>query len=82
MKTIDVTQSTSLKDLVTFANQESEVVLTQDNKPVAKVLPITSHQKAADAFPGRRILGLHKGAWNVSDDFDEPLPDAFWSGGE
>jgi prevent-host-death family protein len=82
MKTIEVTQSTTLKDLVTFANHEREVVLTQNSKPVAKVLPITSLQKAKDQSPGRRTMGLHKGAWNVSDDFDEPLSDAFWSGEE
>ena len=26
----------------------------------------------------KRILNLHKGAFVVSDDFDEPLPDSFW----
>jgi len=82
MKTIEVTKSTSLKDLVTLANQESGVVLTQDNKPVAKVLPIASHQEAPDGILGRRTLGLHRGAWMVGDDFDEPLPDEFWLGGK
>jgi antitoxin (DNA-binding transcriptional repressor) of toxin-antitoxin stability system len=80
MKTIEVTNSTSLQDLVTLANQESEVVLTQDNKPVAKVLPIVSIQKAPDGAPPRRKLGLHRGAWKVGHDFDEPLPDEFWLG--
>jgi hypothetical protein len=82
MKTIEVTQSTSLKELVTFANQEREVVLTLDNKPVAKVLPIASLQKTPDGISGRRTLGLHRGAWKVSDDFHEPLPDEFWFGGK
>ena len=76
-----MTKSTSLKDLVTFANHESEVVLTQDNKPVAKVLPIASLGKAPDGKSGPRTLGLHRGAWKVGDDFDEPLPDEFWLGG-
>src|SRR5580658_5171588 len=80
MKTIEVTKSTSLKDLVTLANQESEVVLTQDNKPVAKVLPIAVPQKTPDGISRRRTLGLHKGAWKVGDDFDEALPDEFWLG--
>ena len=82
VKTIDVTKSTSLKDLVPLANQESGVVLTQDNKPVAKVLPITLFQKAPDGKSGRRTLGLHRGAWQVGDDFDEPLLDEFWFGGK
>ncbi len=82
VKTIEVTKGTSLKDLVTLANQESEVVLTQDNHPVAKVLPIASLQKAPDGISGHRALGLHRGAWVVADDFDEPLPDEFWVGGK
>lgn len=27
-----------------------------------------------------RILGLHPGAFQPSDDFDDPLPDEFWLG--
>jgi len=82
VKTLEVTKSTSLKDLVTLANQESDVVLTEDNKPVAKVLSIASLQKAPDGISGRRTLGLHRGAWMVGDDFDEALPDEFWLGVE
>lgn len=26
------------------------------------------------------VLGLHRGAFIVADDFDEPLPDSFWLG--
>ena len=80
MKTVDVTKSTSLKNLVTLANQEDEVVLTQGDKPVAKVLPIASEEKTPNGASNRRILGLHKGAWTVSEDFDDPLPDKFWLG--
>jgi hypothetical protein len=46
MKTIEVTQSTSLKDFVTLANQEREVVLTQDNKPVAEGLTVVTDDRA------------------------------------
>jgi prevent-host-death family protein len=80
MKTIEVTKSTSLKDLVALANQENEVILTKDNKPVAKVLPIASLPKAPNGIRGLRTLGLHKGAWKVNNDFDKPLPDEFWLG--
>jgi hypothetical protein len=27
-----------------------------------------------------RVLGLHPGAFQPSDDFDDPLPDEFWLG--
>lgn len=30
--------------------------------------------------PPRRIAGLGKGTIVIADDFDEPLPDAFWLG--
>jgi antitoxin (DNA-binding transcriptional repressor) of toxin-antitoxin stability system len=71
---IEVTASTSLKDLVTLAHRESEVVLTQDSKPVAKVLPMASLQNGPDLKSGPRTLGLHRGVWTVNDDFDEPWP--------
>ncbi len=29
-----------------------------------------------------RTLGLHKGMIEMSDDFDEPLPDSFWLGND
>ena len=79
MKTMEVTETTSLKDLVSLAKRESEVVLTEGQKPVAKVVPIAG---APDGKRGaqRRKLGLHPGAIVANDDFDEPLSDAFWLG--
>jgi hypothetical protein len=32
--------------------------------------------------PHKRIAGLGKGTIVIADDFDEPLPDAFWLGEE
>ena len=29
-----------------------------------------------------RVLGLHAGTISVHDDFDDPLPDEFWFGGQ
>ncbi len=29
-----------------------------------------------------RVLGLHRGAMQMSPDFDDPLPDSFWLGDE
>ena len=82
MKAIDVKKAASLKDLVRLAYQESEVLLTQDNKPVAKVVPITSLPSPADGTLARRKLGLNRGAWSVGNEFDAPLPDEFWLGEE
>ncbi len=37
-------------------------------------------QELKAAQPGQRKAGLHAGAIWVSEDFDEPLPDEFWTG--
>jgi hypothetical protein len=34
----------------------------------------------AEPQPRKRIAGLGKGTIVIADDFDEPLPDAFWLG--
>ena len=81
MKTIEVlTGKTSLKDLVTMAKLETEIVLTEDLKPVAKVIRIAAQPEKQPIKSQRRRLGLHAGVWVVSADFDEPLPDEFWLG--
>jgi hypothetical protein len=37
-------------------------------------------QKTPQPAPKARTPGLHKGAFVMSDDFDDPLPDEFWLG--
>jgi antitoxin (DNA-binding transcriptional repressor) of toxin-antitoxin stability system len=73
-KTVDV-EKTSLKELLALVREGSEVLLTEGDTPVAKIVPI-------EKKPGKRIMGLHAGMWEVSDDFDDPLPDEFWLGEE
>jgi antitoxin (DNA-binding transcriptional repressor) of toxin-antitoxin stability system len=80
MKAIEVSsQTTSLKDLVRLAQEGKEVVLTDQNEPVAKVVAIPTSNRSP-AAQTRRKLGLHREAWQVSEDFDEPLPEEFWLG--
>ena len=55
-----------------------EVIITDANKPVAKLMPIL-----ATAKKRRKIrLGSAKGKFTVPDDFNDPLPkeieDLFW----
>ena len=72
MKTIEVqTEPTSIQALVDLARKECGIVLTKSGEPVAQVIPVESK-------PRQRVAPLHPDAWNVSDDFDEPLPDDFW----
>lgn len=70
LKVIDIHEAQArLQELITQVMKGMEFVLTDKNKPVARVVPISS-----------RVAGLHLGAIWVSEDFDEPLPDEFWTG--
>ena len=71
-KTVDVHEAqTRLSDVLTGA----EVILTQGNQPLARLVPVSPLTTSAP-----RAAGLHAGAIWTSDDFDEPLPDEFWTG--
>jgi prevent-host-death family protein len=75
-KTVDV-DKTSLKELLALVRDGAEVLLTEGNTPVAKIVPV--EEKKTLAQP--RTPGLFPGIW-TSDDFDDPLPDEFWLGEE
>lgn len=67
-KTIDLREAEKhLKELVSLVAKGEHVVLSENNTPVAQLVPI-SH----------RLAGLHAGGIWTSDDFDEPLPQQFW----
>lgn len=73
-KTIDIREA-QLPELLSLALAGNEVILTEDDKPVARLIPVSS--------PGKtRVAGLNRGAAWISEDFDEPLPDEFWTGAE
>ena len=66
MTYLDITQAKSnLSQLLDLAIEGEEIIITQDNKPIAKISPIKR--------PLRR--GSAKGKVWMSDDFDEPLED-------
>jgi antitoxin (DNA-binding transcriptional repressor) of toxin-antitoxin stability system len=72
-KKIEV-EKTSLKELLALVREGAEVLLTEGDTPVAKIVPV-------EGKTGKRIPNLHPGGW-ISDDFDDPLPDEFWLGEE
>jgi antitoxin (DNA-binding transcriptional repressor) of toxin-antitoxin stability system len=73
-KTVDVSEAqTRLKELLSLVLEGAEIVLTEDSTPIACFVPI-----ASPTTP--RIAGLHPGAICISDDFDEPLLEEFWTG--
>lgn len=71
--TVDVQElSTRFAEVFSLASSGSEVLITENHIPVARLVPLTPGQA--------RIPGLHAGASSTSNDFDAPLPDGFWLG--
>lgn len=69
-RTIDVKKEPpDLKGLLSLVADGTEVVLTEGDTPIARLVPVE-----------KRVAGLHADAIWVSEDFDEPLPDEFWTG--
>ena len=73
-KTVDVNAAEiSVKELLSLVQVDTEIVLTEGGIPLARLVPIVSGNELPKA-------GLHPGAIEIGDDFDEPLPDEFWTG--
>ena len=66
MTKLDISQAKShLSKLLDLAIQGEEIVITQNNNPIAKISPIKRPLKRGSA----------KGKVWMSDDFDQPLED-------
>jgi antitoxin (DNA-binding transcriptional repressor) of toxin-antitoxin stability system len=73
-KIIDVGEvQMSLKELLSLVVEGTEIVITEGSIPLARLVPIVSPNTP-------RIAGLHSEAIWTSSDFDEPLPEEFWTG--
>lgn len=74
-KTIDVQNvQISLEELLSLIREGSDVILTDASIPLARMIPLSQPRTV-------RIAGLHAGAIWTSDDFDDPLPEEFWTEG-
>ncbi|MBI4518804.1 MAG: toxin-antitoxin (TA) system antitoxin [Deltaproteobacteria bacterium] len=58
-------------EVVALLRAGTEVVLTEGEKPLARLVPVTPPAAT-------RVLGLHRGALRAREDFDEPLAEEFW----
>jgi antitoxin (DNA-binding transcriptional repressor) of toxin-antitoxin stability system len=68
-KQIDVKEAqVRVQELLSQIASGVEWILTDGMTPVARLVPISS-----------RVPGLHTGAIRASPDFDEPLPEEFWT---
>jgi len=73
-KTVDVHEAqTHLAELLSLVTAGTEIILTEGSTPLARIVPM-----AGASIP--RVAGLHRGAIWTSEDFDEPLPEEFWTG--
>ena len=75
-KKVDVAEAqTRFKELLTLVGAGAEVILTEEDAPIARMTGISS-----GASP--RVPGLHSGAIQTADDFDADLPAEFWTADE
>jgi antitoxin (DNA-binding transcriptional repressor) of toxin-antitoxin stability system len=63
-----------LLELIALVEQGEEVVITYDDQPKVKLVPLVKPSP-------KRVFGQHRGQIWMSPDFDDPLPDDFWLGG-
>ena len=63
-----------LLELIALVEQGEEVVITHDDQPKVKLVPLVRS-------PQKRVFGQHRGQVWTSPDFDDPLPDDFWLSG-
>jgi len=69
MQTIDIEEAkTSLGDLLDAALRGQEIILTRDDQPVAKLIPLVQRRP-------RPQYGSAKGLVHMANDFDAPLAD-------
>lgn len=72
--TVDIEEAQiQFRELLARVAEGTEVILTEQNRPLARLSPIPN-------AAGHRTADLHPGAFRPSDDFDAPLPDELWSG--
>ena len=72
MQTVDIHEAqVHLLELLALVSAGNEVMITQAQKPVMRLVPVENGEK-------ERIAGLHAGMGWISDDFDASLQDEFW----
>ncbi len=75
-KTFDLKQlPASVTELLSLIQDDQEIVITNENIPVARLTLINTAAQSKAKTPEP---GLNLGAMVMSDDFDQPLPDEFW----
>jgi len=69
---IDVQELTArFEEMILLATQGTEIIVMEKNIPRARLVPLAVGQA--------RKAGLHPNAIETTEDFDAPLPEAFWA---
>jgi len=73
-KTVDINKvQTQWTKLLSLVKTGTEIIFMEGSTFIARLVPVSS-----SSLP--RLPGLHAGAIWTSDDFDQPLPNEFWTG--
>lgn len=64
--------STNVQELLSLLREDTEIVIMENNIPLARLTSILSSDS--------RIADLYPNSITITDDFDEPLTDEFWLG--
>ena len=54
----------------------------QDVPELLRRLAVRESEAAGSILGEPRLPGLHRGLYQIADDFDAPLPESFWLGSE
>lgn len=71
-------QKIEIVDKIPFNEKKKVLITFLDDMLFTEKSEITESKH----FITKRILGLNRGEYFMSDDFDAPLPDSFWLGEE
>ncbi len=64
-----------LTELIRLAEKGEEIVIAQDDQPKVKLVPVPPKKI------GKRVFGEYRGKIHMSEDFNEPMSNDFWLGG-
>jgi antitoxin (DNA-binding transcriptional repressor) of toxin-antitoxin stability system len=73
-KIVDVSEAAQqLSELLSLALDGNEVIIAKDGQPLVKLVKVPSPSQKP------RVLGLNRGEMWMSEDFDEPMNDDFFT---
>jgi prevent-host-death family protein len=71
-KTVDAGEA-RLSELLSLVRAGHEVTISEGGTPLARLVPV-------GGAGAPRVAGLNEGLVRMREDFDEPLPEGFWTG--